>query len=157
MFDEISPDAYFMRRALFLAREAFEEDEVPIGAVIVHENKIIAEGYNQIERLRDATAHAEMIAITAAESAIENWRLSECTLFVTIEPCMMCSGALMLCRMGRIVYGAKDPRMGFLTSNYDPVKSLNLFKNVTIEGGLMENEAGLLMQDFFQKLRTKRK
>lgn len=157
MFDEMSPDAYFMRRALFLAREAFEEDEVPIGAVIVHENIIIAEGYNQIERLKDATAHAEMIAITAAESAIENWRLSECTLFVTIEPCMMCSGALMLCRMGRIVYGAKDPRMGFLASNYDPVKSLNLFKNVTIEGGLMENEAGLLMQEFFQKLRTKRK
>jgi len=159
MFDdaEINLDSYFMRRALFLARQAFEDDEVPIGAVIVHNNKIIAEGYNQIERLKDATAHAEMVAITAAESVIENWRLSECTLYVTIEPCMMCSGALMLCRMGRIVFGAKDPRMGFLVSNYDPVKSLNLFKNVKIESGLLENEAGGLMQEFFQKLRDRRK
>lgn len=156
MFDEINIDSHFMRRALFLAREAFEDGEVPVGAVIVHKNKIIAEGYNQIERLKDATAHAEMIALTAASSAMENWRLADCTLYVTIEPCMMCSGALILSRVGRIVFGAKDPRMGFLESNYDPVKKLNLYKNVKIEGGVMENEAVLLMQEFFQKLRDKR-
>lgn len=156
MFNELNPDKYFMRRALFLAKEAFEDGEVPVGAVIVHDNKIIAEGFNQIERLKDASAHAEMIALTAASSSRENWRLTDCTIYVTIEPCMMCSGALMLSRVGRIVFGAKDPRMGFLVSNYDPVKNLNLYKNVKIEGGVMENEAAMLMQEFFQKLRNKR-
>jgi len=155
--DDFNSDRHFMRRAIFLAGEAFEEGEVPVGAVIVHNNRIIAEGYNQIEKLKDATAHAEMIAITQAAAELENWRLPECTLFVTIEPCMMCSGALMLSRMGRIVFGAKDPRMGFMVSNYDPVKGLNLYKNVIVEGGLMEEECCDLMQRFFQKLRDKRK
>lgn len=148
-------DRYYMRRALFLAKTAFQEGEVPIGAVIVNESGIIAEGYNQVELLNDATAHAEMLAITAAENTIDNWRLGDCTLYVTIEPCMMCSGAILLSRIGRIVYGAKDPRMGFMESNYNAVEGLKLYKNVKVENGLMADEAEYLMKEFFKKIRNK--
>jgi len=105
--------------------------------------------------LNDATAHAEMLAITAAENTIDNWRLGDCTLYVTIEPCMMCSGAILLSRIGRIVYGAKDPRMGFMESNYNAVEGLKLYKNVKVENGLMADEAEYLMKEFFKKIRNK--
>lgn len=153
MFDE--NDMKFMKKAFLLAMRAYEEGEVPIGAVIVREGKIIGEGYNQIELLRDATAHAEMIAITSAENNKDNWRLNDCTLYVTVEPCMMCTGAISLSRIGRIVYGLEDPRMGFISSKFDGLKELNVNKTVEVESGLMRDEIFELMQNFFKELRER--
>lgn len=155
MFDE--NDLKFMKKAYLLAMRAYEEGEVPIGAVIVREGSIIGEGYNQTELLRDATAHAEMIAITAAENSKDNWRLNDCTLYVTVEPCMMCTGAISLSRIGRIVFGVEDPRMGFISSKFDGLKELNINKTVTVESGLMRNEIQELMQNFFRSLRERDK
>ncbi len=155
MFDET--DSKFMKKAYLLAMRAYEEGEVPIGAVIVRDGKIIGEGYNQTELLRDATAHAEMIAITAAENTKDNWRLNDCTLYVTVEPCMMCTGAISLSRIGRIVYGLEDPRIGFISSRFDGLQELNINKTVTAESGLMRNEIYELMQNFFRELRERDK
>ena len=149
-------DDYFMRKAFVLGLEAFKQGEVPIGAVIVKDGIVIGEGYNQVELLRDATAHAEMIAITSAENHEDNWRLIDSTLYVTVEPCMMCTGAILLSRISRIVYGATDPRMGFMETKYNGVKELNLYKNVKVLGGIMESDVRELMQDFFQKIRAKK-
>ena len=110
---EVYSDEYFMTRALDLAMQAYEEQEVPIGAVVVHNNKIIGKGYNQTEKLQDVTAHAEMLAITAASNAVNGKYLDECTLYVTIEPCLMCAGAIQWSRFSRIVFGASEPKFGF--------------------------------------------
>ncbi|MDA3814493.1 MAG: nucleoside deaminase [Candidatus Cloacimonetes bacterium] len=150
-------DEYFMRKAFALGLEAFQKGEVPIGAVIVKNGIVIGEGYNQVELLRDATAHAEMIALTSAENYEDNWRLIDCTLYVTVEPCMMCTGAILLSRVGRIVYGVADPRMGFMETKFNGVKDLNLYKKVEVFGGIMESEIRELMQDFFKKIRNKSK
>ena len=109
---DLSSDDYFMGEALRQAMRAWEAGEVPIGAVIVHEGRIIARAFNQVELLNDATAHAEMLALTAAEGALGNWRLTGCTLFVTKEPCPMCAGAMVHCRLDRVVFGAPDPKGG---------------------------------------------
>ena len=153
----IETDIRFMRRALLLAKEAYSEDEVPIGAIIVNNKngQIISEGYNQIEKLKDATAHAEIIAITSAENHLENWRLSDCSLYVTIEPCMMCSGAIALSRLSRIIYGAKDSRMGFLESRYNIKDDYHLYKDIEIVGGILEEECSTIMKKFFKKIREK--
>lgn len=143
-----------MRRAIFLAKEAYREGEVPIGAVIVKDGVIIAEGYNQTETLKDATAHAEMLALTSAQNYLGNQRLFDCTMYITLEPCMMCSGAIILSRISRIVYAADDPRLGFLKSNFDPVKQLNYYKNVEIKRGVLEEESVFLIKDFFRKIRN---
>lgn len=148
-------DEYFMKKAFRLALEAFQKGEVPIGAVIVKDGTVIGEGYNQVEMLRDATAHAEMIALTSAENHEDNWRLIDCTLYVTVEPCMMCTGAILLSRVGRIVYGVSDPRMGFLETKFNGVKELNLYKKVEIVSGIMQSEIKELMQEFFRKIRNK--
>jgi tRNA(adenine34) deaminase len=155
LFDE--KDIYFMKKAFVLAYTAYEEGEVPVGAVIVREGKIIGEGYNQTELLRDATAHAEMIAITAAENSKDNWRLNDCTMYVTLEPCMMCTGAISLARIGRVVFGLEDPRMGFISSKFEGIKELNINKTVTVESGLMRDEIYELMQSFFKDLRERDK
>src|SRR5690606_33292481 len=106
-------DTYrFMYAALQEAEKAFEEDEVPVGAVVVHNNRIIGRGYNQIEKLKDATAHAEMIAITSASNNLQNWRLNECSIYVTLEPCVMCTGALLASRIKQLYYGASDIKFG---------------------------------------------
>ena len=118
-------DAHWMRQALKLAQQAAEQDEVPVGAIIVHENKIIASAFNQREQLADPTAHAEMIAITQAASHLNSWRLLECSLFVTLEPCPMCAGAILQSRIPRIVYGALDPKAGAVVSLY-PVSYTHL-------------------------------
>jgi tRNA(adenine34) deaminase len=155
MLDET--DMKFMKKAFALAYRAYEEGEVPVGAVIVREGKVIGEGYNQTELLRDATAHAEMIAITSAENSKDNWRLNDCTLYVTLEPCMMCTGAISLSRIGRVVFGLEDPRMGFISSKFDGLKELNINKTVTVESGLMRDEVFELMQSFFKDLRERDK
>src|SRR6266403_268436 len=109
---DLGSDAYFMNEALSLARKAFEKEEVPVGAVIVREGKIIGRAYNQVELLKDATAHAEMLALTQAEAAVGDWRLTDCDLYVTKEPCPMCAGALVHVRVRRVVFGCADPRAG---------------------------------------------
>jgi tRNA(adenine34) deaminase len=109
---DFTSDEFFMNEALRLARRAFATDEVPIGAIIVRNNQIIARAWNQVETLKDATAHAEMLAITQAESAVEDWRLTDCDLFVTKEPCPMCAGAIVHARLRRVVFGCPDPKAG---------------------------------------------
>ena len=107
---DLQSDEYFMQEAIRLAVKAYEADEVPVGAVIVRNGRVIARAWNQIEMLNDATAHAEMLALTAAEAAVGDWRLTDCTLYVTKEPCPMCAGAIVHCRLARVVYGAPDPK-----------------------------------------------
>lgn len=144
--EKINPfsDEHFMRQALLQADKALHEDEVPIGAIVVVENKIIGRGYNQTERLKDATAHAEMIALTSAFQYLSSKRLPNATLYVTVEPCMMCSGALYWSRINKIVYGTADEKSGFLSQGAHP-----FFKKKEIVTGVMQAECLQLMQDFF--------
>ncbi len=142
-------DERYMREALREARIAAEEDEVPIGAVVVCRSRIIGRGHNMTERLNDPTAHAEMIAITAATEAMGGKYLNDCTIYVTVEPCPMCAGALAWAQMGRIVYGALDPKRGF--SLYSP--SLLHPKTVT-EAGVLADECGSLVSEFFRNKRN---
>ena len=142
--------------ALREAEKAFDADEVPIGCVIVHENKIIGRSYNQRELLGDATAHAEMIAISAACEANGDWRLENCTLYVTMEPCPMCAGAIVLSRIPRLVYAVDDPRAGACGTLYDIVSDDRLNHRAEKIRGILENESRALVQDFFQKLRRKK-
>ncbi len=145
---EIYSDEYFMKEALKEAEAAFDEDEIPIGAVIVLEKQIIARAHNLTERLTDVTAHAEIQAITAASEYVGAKYLKKCTLFVTLEPCVMCAGALYWSQIDRIVFGATDTRNG------SSLIKKNLYHPKTkVENGLMENEAGELIKGFFQKKR----
>lgn len=141
-------DEYFMRCALEQARCAFDEDEVPIGAIIVCREKIIARAHNLTERLNDVTAHAEMQAITAAAEALGGKYLEACTLYVTIEPCIMCAGAIGWSQIGRLVYGARDTKRGF--SNFQPNA---LHPKTQIVSGLLQEECASLMKDFFKRKR----
>lgn len=144
----IDYDQMFMKKALEQASLAFESDEVPIGAVVVCNNKIIGKGYNQTETLNDVTAHAEMLAITAASSHLGSKFLNECTLYITIEPCVMCAGAIKHARFQRVVIGALEPKMGF--TNFI-VEDFN--KATEVRTGLMEDECRDLMKRFFQAKR----
>ena len=137
-------DILYMRKALEEARMAFEEDEVPVGAVVVCRGRVIARAHNLTERLTDVTAHAEMQAITAAQEALGGKYLNECTLYVSVEPCIMCAGAIGWAQMGRVVYGAADPKRGF--STFAP-------QALHPEKGLLENECAALMQSFFRRKR----
>ena len=147
---ELAPktDEYYMREALKEAQKAFDKDEVPIGAVIVCKNNIIARGHNLTERLTDVTAHAEMQVITSAASFLNGKYLSECTIYVTVEPCVMCAGALSWAHISRIVYGAPDVKRGFKMVN-----SPLLHPKTTIIAGMLESECLTLMQEFFRKKR----
>lgn len=141
-------DAYFMREALKEAIKAFEADEVPIGAVVVSNNRIIGRGHNLTERLNDVTAHAEMQAITAAANTLGSKYLSNCTLYVSLEPCVMCAGALFWSQIERVVYAAKDPKRGCSTVG------TSLFHPKTqVSSGILEEEAAQLIRDFFAKKR----
>lgn len=141
-------DEKFMKDALREAVAAAAEDEVPIGAVIVCRGRIIGKGHNMTERLNDPTAHAEMIAITAATEAIGGKYLNDCTLYVTVEPCPMCAGALAWSQIGRVVYGASDPKRGF--SQFSP--SL-MHPKTAVVSGVLEDECGSLVSDFFRNKR----
>lgn len=149
----IPPDETFMREALKQAHIASDNDEVPVGAVIVHENKIIARAHNQVETLKDPTAHAEMIAITQASASLESKWLQECTLYVTLEPCSMCAGALVLARIQRICFGATDPKTGACGSALDIVGHEPLNHHPEVRGGICEDECGQLVSGFFRKKR----
>lgn len=143
-----------MSAALQEAGKALEQDEVPIGAVVVFENKIIGRGFNQVERLKDATAHAEMIAITAAENHIGDWRLSDCDIYVTVEPCLMCAGAILSSRIKRIFFGVFDPKFGACGSLYNVAQEGKINHKAEVYSGLLDRESSSLLQDFFKKKRT---
>lgn len=142
-----------MRIALRLAETAAKQGEVPVGAVVLHHGAIIARAYNQCEQLHDATAHAEMLALTQAEAAIGDWRLTECTLYVTKEPCAMCAGAMVNCRLGNLVFGCPDPRAGAAGSALAITSFPGMLHTVHVEAGLLADEARTLLQNFFRQRR----
>jgi len=150
-------DKKFMKIAIEQAIIAEERGDVPIGAVIVHKNQIIGRACNQREQLRDPTAHAEIIAITQAAAFLESWRLLDCTIYVTLEPCPMCAGALVLARMDRLVYGCEDPKTGAVKSLYNIVQDDRLNHRLEVTSGVLADECGELLQAFFQKRRTENK
>jgi tRNA(adenine34) deaminase len=145
---ELFSDEYFMGKALQLAQLAFDEDEVPIGAVVVHKDRIIGKGYNQTERLTDVTAHAEMLAITGAAQFLGSKYLQECTIYVTVEPCTMCFGAIQWARPARLVFGATEPKTGFQS------KGLIAAAKMDVTTGVMEAPCVELMRLFFSRKRT---
>jgi tRNA(adenine34) deaminase len=142
-----------MRAALREAEEAARRDEVPVGAVVVHGGKIVGRGFNQREMLKDPTAHAEMIAITQAAAALEGWRLEGTTLYVTLEPCLMCAGAIVNARIPRVVFGASDPRAGACGSLYQVGLDARLNHRFEVASGVLAAECGSLLQAFFAKKR----
>jgi len=150
-------DQTYMLRALQLAVDAYEQDEVPVGAVVVHEGRIIGAGGNQREALKDPTAHAEMIAITQAAAALGNWRLSGCTLYVTLEPCPMCAGAILQARIPRVVYGAVDPKGGAVDTLYQILSDSRLNHRSDITSGVMATDCAALLTAFFREKRQQGK
>jgi tRNA(adenine34) deaminase len=144
----------WMKLALREAEKAFEENEVPVGALVVHEDKIIGKGYNQIERLQDPTAHAEMIALTAAANHLGSRRLEGCTLYVTLEPCPMCAGAIVLSRVPTLVFAAYDPKAGACGTLYNIVEDKRLNHRVHVVPGVCDKESEQLLQGFFGRVRT---
>jgi tRNA(adenine34) deaminase len=150
-----SHDEKWMRHALSEAQLASKKEEVPVGAVVVYEDKIIGRGHNQVERLNDPTAHAEIIAIGAACNFLNSWRLSDASLYVTIEPCAMCAGAIVLSRIDRLVFGAKDPKAGACGSLYNIVRDNRLNHQVEIVPYVLEEECGQLVREFFEKVRKR--
>jgi len=153
MINIAKADEQYMRIAIDQARIAEENGDVPIGAVIVHQDRIIAKAYNQREQLQDPTAHAEIIALTQAAAALENWPLNGCTMYVTLEPCCMCAGALVLARIDRLVYGCDDPKTGAVKSLYNIVQDVRLNHRVEVTSGTLADECGALLTEFFQKRR----
>lgn len=145
----------WMSHALKQALRALEENEVPVGAIVVHKNTIIAKGYNQVEKMNDPTAHAEMIALTAAAAHQENKFLKDCILYVTMEPCPMCAGAVVLSRIPTIVFGCYDPKMGASGSVMNITENKKLNHSVHVIGGVMDKECGDLLKEFFVKKREK--
>lgn len=154
MTGEFQDDERFMRAAIGEAQAAFDEGEVPIGAVIVRRGRIVGRGHNQREKLHDPTAHAEMIALTAAASAVGGWRLDDCTIYVTLEPCAMCAGALVLSRIQRLVYGPTDPKAGACESLYAIPTDERLNHCVDVTAGVLADEGTRLLREFFAHQRA---
>lgn len=151
---ETESHEFYMRQALREAELAGREDDVPIGAVVVQdtangERRLIGSAHNQREQLRDPTAHAEMLAITQAAQALGNWRLENCTLYVTLEPCPMCAGAIVLARIPRVVYGATDPKAGAVTTLYRLLEDARLNHRAEVIGGVLSEECGRVLSQFF--------
>ena len=150
--DEI--DRRFMQQALELARRALDSDDVPVGALVVHETRVIGRGYNQREKLHDPTAHAEMIALSAAAEYLGQWRLDDCTLYVTLEPCTMCAGALVLARLPRLVYAATDPKAGACGALFEITQDPRLNHRVETTAGVLAEPAAELLREFFRNRRA---
>src|ERR671922_1401190 len=146
MISELVPDEFFMRKALRQAQKAYAAGEVPVGAVIVLAGKIIARAHNQVELLKDATAHAEMLALTAAEAAVGDWRLTDCDLYVTKEPCPMCAGALVHTRVRRVIFGCADPAAGAAGSVVNLLQIPTLNHRCDIAVGVLENECAAILK-----------
>jgi tRNA(adenine34) deaminase len=143
------PDVFYMQSALRCAQRAAKADEVPIGAVIVRNGEIIGRAWNQVEMLKDATAHAEMLAITQAEAAVGDWRLNECDLYVTKEPCPMCAGAIVLSRLRRVVFGCPDPKGGAAGGWINLLQSDALNHRCEVTGGVLGEQSAALLRQFF--------
>jgi tRNA(adenine34) deaminase len=143
----------YMQEALKEAQEAFDKDEVPVGAVVVYEGKIIARAHNQVEMLRDPTAHAEIIALTSAANLLKTKWLNGASLYVTIEPCSMCAGALVLSRITNLYFGAKDPKAGACGSVVNIANHKKLNHRVKVKSGILEKECGVLLKEFFKSKR----
>ncbi len=152
---DLQSDAYFMSEALRMATRAYEADEVPIGAVVVREGRIIARAYNQVELLKDATAHAEMLALTQAEAAVGDWRLTDCDLFVTKEPCPMCAGALVHVRIRRLIFGCEDLRGGAAGGLLNLLQNPALNHQCDITAGVLREQSTELLQSFFREKRAR--
>jgi tRNA(adenine34) deaminase len=150
-------DERFLRMALREASLSGDKGEVPVGCVIVKDGRVLGRGHNQMETLRDPTAHAEIIAIGAACQALENWRLEGCTLYVTLEPCPMCAGAILNSRVSRVVYGARDKRLGSLGSTFNILDENPINRVVVVDGPALEEECLEMLKAFFRDLRTKKK
>jgi len=150
---EAATDEYFMREALRLANKAAKAGEVPVGAVVVHSGKIIGRAHNQVELMKDATAHAEMIALTQAEAAVGDWRLLDCDLYVTKEPCPMCAGALVHTRIRRVIFGCADPSAGAAGTVINLLQMSALNHRCDIASGVLQNECAAILQNFFRKRR----
>jgi tRNA(adenine34) deaminase len=144
----------WMNMALREAQRAFDADEVPVGAIVVHKGEIIGRGYNQREQLQDPTAHAEMIAITAAANSMHSRRLENCTLYVTLEPCPMCAGAAVLARIPTLVFGSYDPKAGACGTLYNIVEDRRLNHSIHVLGGICDRESEALLKDYFARKRT---
>src|SRR5436189_5654590 len=151
---DASGDEQFMREALRQAKKAYEADEVPVGAVIVRAGKIIGRAHNQVELLKDATAHAEMLALTQAEAAVGDWRLTECDLYVTKEPCAMCAGAAVHTRIRRVIFGCADPAAGAAGSVINLLQMRGLKHRCDIASGVLQNECAAILQNFFRQRRS---
>lgn len=149
----INSDQAFMTRALELARQARDHGEVPVGAIVVHDGAVIGEGFNQPISLADPSAHAEMQAMRMAARRLDNYRLLDATVYVTLEPCAMCAGAMVHARIKRLVYGAADPKTGATGSVFNLVQAEQLNHRLEVEGGVMKKECGELLKDFFRKRR----
>lgn len=154
--DYTNEDERYMRMALREAEKAFDEKEIPIGCVIVKDGVVIGKGHNQIEMLKDATAHAEILSIGTAASSLENWRLDGCTLYVTLEPCPMCAGAILNSRISRVVYGSPDTRFGGCGTTVDVISNNALKREVEVVGGLLADECLGILKAFFQKMRLEK-
>lgn len=152
---DLHSDDYFMGEALRQAARAYEIGEVPVGAVIVREGRIIARAFNQVEMLKDATAHAEMLALTQAESAVGDWRLTDCMLYVTKEPCPMCAGAIVHTRLARVIFGASDPKAGAAGSALNLLQFPTLNHRCQVTSGVCEKECRSLLKNFFAEQRQK--
>ncbi|MEK7707683.1 MAG: tRNA adenosine(34) deaminase TadA [Verrucomicrobiota bacterium] len=146
---DLQSDAHFMDEALRQAARAYEAEEVPVGAVIVREGKIVGRAFNQVELLKDATAHAEMLALTQAQEAVGDWRLTDCTLYVTKEPCPMCAGAIVHARLARVVFGVCDPKGGAAGSAMNLLQFPTLNHRCEITSGVREAECRVLLKNFF--------
>jgi tRNA(adenine34) deaminase len=153
---ENKDDQRYMKTAIEQAKIAEDNGDVPIGAVIVQGERVIAKAYNQREQLQDPTAHAEIIALTQAAAALENWHLNGCTMYVTLEPCPMCAGALVLSRMDRLVYGCDDPKAGACGSLYNIVTDGRLNHRLEVTAGILQEECKAQLQDFFQRRRDEK-
>ena len=147
------PDEFFMRDALRQAQKAHAADEVPVGAVVVRGGKIIARAHNQVELLKDATAHAEMLVLTQAEASVGDWRLVDCDLYVTKEPCAMCAGAIVHTRIRRVIFGCPDPSAGAAGSVMNVLQAPTFNHRCEITSGVLQKECAAILQDFFRKRR----
>ncbi len=152
---DLQSDHYFMGEALRQAMRAYQAEEVPVGAVVVHAGRILARAFNQVELLKDATAHAEMLALTQAEEAVGDWRLNECTLYVTKEPCPMCAGAIVHTRVGRVVFGVGDPKAGAAGGIMNLLQFPTFNHRCEITAGVREAECRALLVNFFAEQRAK--
>lgn len=152
--DQLDIDQHYMQRAYELAMQAAAADEVPVGALIIHQQQVIAAAHNSRESLKDPTAHAEMLAITQAAAAIGDWRLEDTTLYVTLEPCVMCAGAILQSRIPRVVYGATDPKGGATDSLYHLLQDQRLNHRSQVTQGVLAEQCGRILTDFFSAKRA---